>query len=188
MAIYNNEKLVIDSINTERGIQLIINWLRQNGKDDINVSRRPDCTLIQSVAYSSSDDVNYTTTSYKWTNIVEISSDQVIVSPTYKWKRRKSLENWAIGYSKNWRDDTIGDMLSSSNRESLDIGIGNLKPYNHKSQGEYMSESDRLRRMISEKPIYTQGENLTDGLCEFIMSIPSLIRDEKINTILKDAK
>ena len=180
-----NEKLIIDLVNTDRGVKLIENWIKSNGIVDIKVERIPAFIVIRGRAYSSRDGINYVADDGAWSDLVVISKDRINVSPIYKWKRRKSLDNWAVDYNKSWRDDSIGGMLSNMNNNSLNIGIGNMRPYNHKSNNEYMRESDRLRSMFREKQVYIKdGNDLQDDLCQYIMNIPSIIRDEKINQIL----
>lgn len=81
--------------------------------------------------------------------------------------------------------DAISVDYQRVRQDKLNIGIGNMRPYNHKSNNEYMRESDRLRSMLREKQVYVKdGNDLQQDLCEYIMNIPSIIRDEKINQIL----
>lgn len=169
------DKMLIDSVKSQEGIKLIVDWIKSHGRgsDCIEVEQRnPTTILIKTKVYSTTDNHTYRLSENSWSNTVTISTDSVrfnvTINPLSSWKskyvsKKKSKKyEWDIfsqdhDIKGSWADDSMYD------------------------QGFYVPQP-----ILDFEVVYYKDRDLTTDLRLFIQSIPSILRDRKINTILDD--
>ena len=172
MALYIKDKLVIDHCKTNDGIRLIMDWMSKQG-DPPQIERHSHCIILTVKCYADRDSLKRMNAT---SNIVTIplskkdsDSDSICVNPFTVRKRRKKVS------TRIW-DDYSSMGYSSSSSKYSDYGFPSYDRKN-KIKEIYEIFNDGQEYVISE-------ENLTGNLRDFILTIPTIIRDKKISTIL----
>lgn len=174
-----NELQVIAIANSERARQMISSYLVFKGipSEHITTHVFDGGWVIRLREYDSVDSYTYELkSSYKTT--IEVNSTKVLVGNIKVMKRKPSSLR-----SRLWESDSIGSMLSGYSKESNYPKYPNM-PNIWESTKKHNDIIDIMRSRQDD--LYIVDKDIQDDVCRYIVNLPSIIRDEKINTILNE--
>ena len=171
------DKLIIDSLNTKEGQQLVANWIKIKTNGNVQIEEHTPYTIhILSDRYISIDEIkNIHSKDNKLVPIVNILKDSISVNQLCTYTSKKVLRR------KSWDDDfynlKYGQKITYSNSWDLRYREDNRWDKND-------SFTSLFPKLDDYDFFYVKEKNITDDLCEFINLVPSILRSNKIDFIL----